>query len=255
MRAEDKEVDGPELERDAERQRQSELEEQDEQELPELSSEEDRSTEHRATVIAAMRLIMRKEHVPVSQLQLPQRELRALEALRAAVEGKDAERDQFVYATDRRDLLEQALAILQPNFVTGDAQHAQLLGSYGDLIEQVGELRHGLLELTDAQDELLHGNEAAEVTKADGDTDDKPDPKPDDTSLTGPERTLPPKPASSLTGPERAQAPKPASSLMGPEVAEAAKPASSLGDPTELAAAAPVPSEKKKPWWRRPFGG
>jgi hypothetical protein len=244
LRAEDKDLDGAELARETERQRKSELEKEDEQKLPELQSEADHHTEHRGQVISVMRAILAREHVVVDQQQLPARELKALEALQAAVEGKDAKLSQFVFASDRRDLLEQALAVLQPNFVTGDEQHAQLLGAHGDLIARVGLLRTGLVELEDSQDDLLMANTEVAITKTDADQDDKPE----DASLTGPERTPEPKKPSTLTGPDVKEPPKPASSLTGPEVKPEPKPASSLGDENDLAEA------QKTPWWKRVLG-
>ena len=261
MRAEEKDLDGADLARETERQRESDLEQQKADELPELQSEPDRDTAHRGPVIAVMRAILDREHVVVENQQLPARELKALQALQAAVEGKDAKLSQFVYASDRRDLLEQALAVLQPNFVTGDEQHAQLLGAYGDLIERVGLLRHGLVELEDAQDDLLVVEGAAVVTKTDADQDDKP--KPGESTLTGPERKAEPKQPSTLTGPEPKQAAQPTSTLTGPEVKEPPKPASSLTGP-ELTPEPAKPSSlgdekdlaeaQKKPWWKRVLG-
>lgn len=276
MRAEDKDVDGRELERDVEKQRESDLEKSDDEELPELQSEADQSTEHRGQLIALVRAIFNREHVVVDNQQLPARELKALEALQAAVEGRDAKLSQFVYANDRRDLLEQALAVLQPNFVSGDEKHAQMLGAYGDLIERVAALREGLVDKEDAQDDLLRANTHLAVTKAEGEQDEPP--KPGDSTLTGPERKEPPKPATTLTGPEVKPEPKPASTLTGPEVKPEPKPASTLtgpelkpeskpatsltgpevkdepaapstlGDPKDLAEA------QKKPWWKRVLG-
>ena len=237
LRAEDKEVDGLELERETERQRQSELEKEDEEELPELQSSEDRDTEHRGQVIAAMRMILEGEHVVVDELRLPARELRALDALKAAVDGKDGKLSQFVYATDRKNLLEQALAVLQPNFVSGDAQHAQLLGTYHDLIEKVADLRSGLVELADAQDEMLHGNTHLAVAKADGDTDDKDDAdgdKPKKSTLAG--------------GPEVKRESTKSTLADGPAAKDEPKGPSTLGDPAEVAAA------QKTPWWKRALG-
>ena len=248
MRAEEKDLDGADLARETERQRESELEKADEQELPELQSEADHDTEHRGQVIALMRAILDREHVVVDQQQLPARELKALEALQAAVEGKDPALSQFVFASDRRDLLEQALAVLQPNFVTGDEQHAQLLGAYGDLIERVGLLRNGLVELEDAQDDLLVTKSSAAVAKTDADQDDKPDTKPGESTLTGPERKPEPKPPTTLIGPEPKPEPKAPSTLTGPEAKPEPKGPSTLGDEADLAEA------QKQPWWKRVLG-
>jgi hypothetical protein len=236
MRAEDKEVDGLELERETERPRESELQKEDEQELPELQSSEHRDTEHRGSVMAAMRAILDRDVVVVDELGLPARELRALEALQAAVEGKDAKLSQFVYATDRKNLLEQALAVLQPNFVTGDAQHAQVLGTYADLIEKVAELRHGLLDLGDAQDDLLHGTPELAKQATDKDDDDT-----DDDADTPTKSTL-------ADGPEVKREVTKSTLADGPAARESPKEPSSLGDPADIAAA------QKTPWWKRVLG-
>jgi hypothetical protein len=249
LRAEDKEVDGLELERETERQRDSELEKADEEELPELQSSPDHTTEHRGQVIAAMRAILDRDHVVVDQLGLPARELRALEALQSAVEGKDTKLSQFVYATDRKNLLEQALAILQPNFVTGDAQHAQVLGTYADLITKVADLRHGLLDLSDAQDELMHAAAAPTVTKADGDKDDDDDDKPKKSTLADGPDVKPEASKSTLAdGPEVKREPAKSMLADGPAVKSEPAGPSTLGDPADLAAA------QKTPWWKRVLG-
>jgi len=247
VRAEDKDVDGRELERDTERQRDTELEKSDDDELPELLPEAEQTLENRGELIHVVRAIFNREHVVVENLALPARELKALEALQAAVEGRDTKLSQFVYASDRRDLLEQALAVLQPNFVTGDEKHAQLLGAYGDVIERVAALREGLVDKEDAQDDLLRANTTVVATKAEGDQDDEP-PKPGESTLTGPERKLPAKLATSLTGPELEEAPKPATTLTGPEVKDEPKGPSTLGDAKDLAEA------QKLPWWKRVLG-
>lgn len=250
MRAEDKEVDGLELEKETERQRESELENEDEEELAELQSSEDRDTEHRGSVMAAMRAILDGDHVIVDELALPARELRALEALQAAVEGKDAKLSQFVYATDRKNLLEQALAVLQPNFVTGNSQHAQVLGTYSELIEKVADLRTGLLDLGDAQDDLLHGTPELAKSAADkDDTDNNADDKPKGSSLTdGPEAKREPTKSTLADGPE-VKREAPVSTLAdGPAAKDEPRGPSSLGDPADIAAA------QKTPWWKRVLG-
>lgn len=277
MRFEDKEVEGPELEHEPEYARENELEEEDEEELPALEADEVLDTRREGEVMNAMRAILERRQIVINDLRLPQRELRALEALQAAVRGRDGTLDQFVYASDRRDLLEQALAILQPALIEGLGQ------PFDDLVHEVADLRHELKDLEDAQDELLEGNERVGAEQDETDSDDKPKPD-DDTSLTGPERAIT-KPATSLTGPEVKEAPKPPSSLAGSELKEAPKPASSLyGDavvekqapssldgpaiadapavPTSLgseedleaASVAEPQKQKTKPWWRRPFG-
>ena len=254
MRAEDKEVDGLDLERETERQRDSELEKEDEQELPELNSVNDRDAEHRGQVITAMRMILDGDHVVVDQLELPARELKALEALKSAVDGKDVKLSQFVYATDRKNLLEQALAVLQPNFVTGDSEHVQLLGSYSDLVEKVADLRNGLVELADSQDDLLHATDKTAMQKADGDKDDPDDKdadddKPNKSTLADVPEVKPEAKKSTLAdGPEAKPETKTSTLADGPAVKDEPAAPTTLGDPAELAAA------QKQPWWKRVLG-
>ena len=248
MRQEDKEVDGFELERQEERKRESELIEEDEEEIHDLDAKPafEREEERTRLVSGAMRKILERDHIVINDLGLSRHEQRALDAFKTAVEGRDQEHHTFVFAEDRRTLLEQALAVLQPDIIGleklgGDA--------FETLVKEVAELRAKLNTLQDSQAEVEHHADKGEKGEA-GDTDDKPDaPKDDDTSLTGPERKIA-KPASSLTsGPEVKEDKKPASSLVGPELKAEPKPPTSLGDPKEIDEAA------KKPWWRRLTGG
>jgi hypothetical protein len=184
-------------------------------------------------------------------LYLPQRETRALEALQAAVTGHDSV-GEFVFADDRRALLEQALAVLQQNVTHGEPEQlAELHAKFDELTAQVGELRARLLSLEDAQEDILE-DKVRWVAEAAADGDDKPKPKPgppEDAALEGPERPAPPKPASTLEGPERPAEPEPPSSLYGDPPAESPRPPSELA--AESAAAA---AEAKPPWWRRLLG-
>jgi hypothetical protein len=242
LRQEDKEVDGFELERAEERKRESELIEEKEDELHELDGQREIARDRSRTdaITGAMQRILRREHIVLGELDLDRRELRALDALKTAVDGRDQELSAFVYAEDRRTLLEQALAVLQPDLVNLE----QLGGEpFRALVQDVAELREQLNDLEDAEEAIAPHERGAGKGEA-GDSDDKPDAADDDASLTGPERKEEPKPPSSLTGPERKDEPKPASSLTGPERKDEPKPPTSLGDPKEIAAAA-------KPWWRR----
>jgi len=250
VRVEDKEVDGLELERE-QRLAQSELDKQDDEELPEVHADQQRdlARTERGALLAALRAILASEHVIVATLQLPAHELRALEALQEAVEGRDGQLDMFVYATDRRGLLEQALAVLQPNLAYDDE-------TYVELVARVGELRRELLHLEEAQDELedRHPKQLAKKPAGEPAEVDPDAPKPASTLSIGPEVEDASKPASTLSvGPEVKDAPKPASTLAaGPEVKEEAKPATSLGDEKEIAAAQAEEMPKaKKSWWKR----
>jgi hypothetical protein len=252
LRAEDKEVDGRELERE-QRLAESELDKGVDEELPEVVADELRvlAPTERGALVAAMREILAGNDIVIDTLHLPAHELHALEALQAAVEGRDG-MHAFVYAEDRSSLLEQALAVLQPNLAYDDE-------TYGELVARVGELRRGLSNLAEAQEEMGGEGEHAELAKKPPESsvpgpDVDPDaPKPPSTLSAGLEIKEPPKPATSLAGPELKDAAKPASTLSaGPEVKEDAAAATSLGDATEIAAAQADETPKvKKPWWKR----
>lgn len=231
MRQEDKEIDGFELERAQELQQKSEKSSEAGDELSELEGESELETERlrdpgRSSVIAtAMRTILDREHIVINNLDLPQRELRALEALKTAVDGRDQALHGFVFADDRRALLEQALAILQPELVDIEAHGSEV---FEDFVQDVTSLRERLGELSRAQFMPVRPKRPAPKGEAPDTDDDKDDQADDDLSLTGPERKIA-KPPSSLTGPERKPEPKPPTTL---------------GDPAEIAAAA-------RPWWKR----
>ncbi len=185
MRSEDKLVDGRDLKLEEE-----ELRAQDEslawrgaerfelgfeQELAELPARvttQHEDKDHRGLVLGAMRAILEGQKVVVALLELPQRELIALEALQSAAQAKDSHLGQFVYATDRRDLLEQALGVLQPSLLTGEFDLAELGGDFEVVTKRVAALRTTLLQKEDAQDELIVGEEAiakAETSASDDD--------------------------------------------------------------------------------------
>jgi hypothetical protein len=246
LRQEDKEVDGPELEQAEERKRENELVEEDEEALLDLDGkpyEMEKEREHGGSVVAAMRHILEGRHIVINDLDLSQRELKALEALKTAKTGKSGDLDKFVYAEDRRTLLEQALAVLQPDLVHLDRD------VFDDVIKEVSDLRTQLNEREDAQEDLSHHTEVEKTSETD--TDDKDDDDDDDKSLDGPARKIE-KPKSSLAdGKEVKPAEKPKSSLAdGKEVAPAAKGPTSLGDVKEIAAA-----EKALPFWKKPSHG
>jgi hypothetical protein len=223
VRAEDKQLEGQDLERE---QRIEASRAHAPEELPAFAGEEVRDVglDHRSRLLEALQLVLAGEQLDLTLLYLPQRETHALEALRTAVGGRDNLGD-FVFAEDRRSLLEQALAVLQQNLTYGEpSQRAALQSKFEALTAQVGELRATLADLEDAQEERDEFHQAAKPGAA-GETDDPAPPKPgaqddatkvSDASLDGPER------------PPRVQAP------------------STLGDPAELAEAA-----AKLPWWKR----
>lgn len=239
MRQEDKEVDGPELEKAEERKRENELIEDKDDELYDLDGkpyEPEQERERSGSVVAAMRMIFEREHIVINDLKLPQRELKALEALNTAVRGKSGDLDKFVYAEDRRALLEQALAVLQPDLVS-----IEKLGEpFEQLMKDVSGLRTQLNDREDAEEEVIHRPEVEKKAETDSeddkdDKDYKDDKDDDDKSLTGPERKVE-KPKSSLAE--------------GKDVKPAEKKATSLGDPKEIEQAA-----KALPFWKKPSNG
>lgn len=240
MRQEDKEVDGPDLERAEERKRANELVKGKGDELYDLDGKPesfDRDGERTSVVIGAVQTILKRERIVIDTLQLDRRELRALEALKTAVEGRDQQINGFVFAEDRQTLLEQALAVLQPDLASVQEEGGK---PFADLMKGVAALRAELSKLFAAQ--VAKGSKPRRKAIAtEGDKDDKPDDDAD-TSLTGPERTID-KPKSSLDGPERAIE-KPPTSLTGPERKPEPKGPTTLGDPAEIAKAA-------TPWWKR----
>jgi hypothetical protein len=268
VRAEEKVVDGPELERDEGKES---LEHEDVEELPVLVDEQvvDRELEHRDQVLAATRAILARGTLVIDTLQLPKRELIALEFLKAAVDGRDRALAKWIYAEDRRDMLEQALAVLEPILEHGDAT---MVGDLDDVRVQVGELRSRLSNLEDAQDELLVEDDGE--VKAETESTDKPE---GDASLDGPERPAEPKKPTTLGGPARPDEPAKPTTLVGPEIRESPK-SSTLGGlalpdepaksttltgpalpdeaakPTTLGDAADIEKAQATPWWRRMFG-
>jgi hypothetical protein len=292
VQLEDKLVDGREAAH-AESQQRADVLEHGENTLPApmVEAVEDAALERRGQLLGAIRMILDRQTLTVSHLRLPQRESRALEALQVASSGKSRDLGQFVYATDRRDMLEQALAVLQPDLTHADDQTArELSAQFADLSARVSELRQALTDLEDSQDELLEGHQKAALEKGDTDSTEanakpKPKPTPSDpdaprpattlvgpevpeparppTTLVGPEVPEPAKPPTTLVGPEVPEPTRPPTTLVGPELAPEAPPATTLVGP-ELAPEAPPASslgdadelaaKAKLPWWRRPFG-
>ncbi len=246
MRLEDKELEGPELERE---QRLETLESETlhgerDKELPEHAGPEvqDLELEHRSRVLDAVQGILARQNLSIPMLYLPQRETRALEALQAAVDGRDRSMNTFVFAEDRGALLEQALAVLQQNLTQGDAGTlAALHSKYEELVGNVAELRDELYGLEDAQDDLLDLDEHQIKSRrgAPDTTDD--DVEPD--SVTGfiasalnalasvaqVEGEQPFR--STLVGPDLPEVEKAPSTLEGPELKVEARTSSLGGDP------------------------
>ncbi|HEX4455026.1 MAG TPA: hypothetical protein VH143_29400 [Kofleriaceae bacterium] len=234
MRFEDRELTGAETDREIEQERQSELERDDERELPAIQPLEvlDDKSEHR--VIDAMRSILDHRSFVINDLALPKRELDALEALKTAVEAKDGQLNRFVYASDRQELLEQALAVLQPKL-------AQDRALFGELLAKVSELRCDLRRLEDAEDELLV-TEVKAVKLVDATEDDDDTPK-ESTLSNGPEVKVADAKSTLSDGPEAKLADAKSTLADGPAAPELEQGPTTLGDLGEIKAA-------EKPWWR-----
>jgi hypothetical protein len=178
----DKEIEGPDLAREQQWE-EAQVERHEEEELPEAVTEtvRDVSFEMRSRMFDALRLILAGEKVNVTLFYLPQREAHALEALQTAVTGNDS-MGEFVYAEDRKALLEQSLAVLQQNLTYGDTEQiSELQSKFDSMSTQVGDLRDTLSVKEDAQEDLeeWHNARMLEHGTADaGDKDDKPDAKP-----------------------------------------------------------------------------
>ena len=239
MRAEEKELEGPDLERA--QGLKTEIE-QGEDELPVLASEEvhDAELAHRGRLFDAIRLILAREQVTVSLLQLPQRETHALEFLQTAVSGRDVHLGRFVYAEDRGSMLEQALAVLQQNLTHGSpAELAELHGKFDGMSSQIAELRAELHNLDEAQDDQFEQRHH-EATSTATEAADKPEL---DESVTGFIASALEALAgvagidaagmrvSTLGGSERPEKPRAPTTLAGAEPVAVAKPASSLDGP------------------------
>lgn len=222
MRAEERELEGQDLERE------QGLEEEvaHEEELPVLAGDEVRDLElaHRSVLFDALRLVLDGAQINISTLYLPARETAALEALRTAVEGHDSV-GEFVFAEDRSALFEQALAVLQQNVTHSDpAQLAELHAKFDAMTERVATLREQLLNLSDAQEEIFHEYRPVAKT-AEDETEDKP---------------------------------AEAEAATEPAVEGEAKPSTLVGE--ALPEREPVPTttgfedDDKRPWWSKPFG-
>jgi hypothetical protein len=250
----------------AESQQREELREhQDKLPGPEAEAVRDATLERRAQLLGVIRMILDRQNLEIGGLRMPPREARALEALQAAVEGRSTHLNEFLYASDRRDLLEGALAALQPDLTHADDLSArELQAQFADLTGRVAELREALGDLEDAQDELLEDPQKKALEAIQGppkpkpvpsDPDaprpattltgpDLPEPAPPATTLTGPEPPAPPRPATTLTGPDLPVPPRLATTLIGPDLPEprdAPRPMTTLTGP-DLPEPPPAPS-------------
>jgi hypothetical protein len=256
VRAEEKQVDGPEIQRAEQKES---LLDREEKELQQgIANERPVDHERDTQLVATMKGILEKRPIAVRELGLPPRETQALEMLQNAVNGRHVRTDRFTYAEDRRSMLEQALAILQPNLTSS---HTSIVDSVRteveQLVGQVHDLRIYLMNLEDSQEDLHEGvrQEKFASPAGAGDTADKPKPTDEDgtptkSSLTdGPEAKRSEKKSSLSDGPDAKRESTKSSLSDGPEATRADKPTDIWVDPDP-----DEPGKPKKPWWRRVLG-
>lgn len=119
--------------------------------------------------------IFRKDLRPLDGLTgFSAAEMKALRYFEAAVKGRDVKSSQLVYAEDREDLLEQALAVLYPTLSHGMEDSAlQLREQHDDLVDRVTLLREEIASKEDAQEDVIEARQRVlEADKADDDKDD-----------------------------------------------------------------------------------
>jgi hypothetical protein len=252
VRAEEKQVEGQVVEREIGLEQSPE-----QQELPEIGGDELRDVERAdgTTLLDAMRQILANNPLSIDELALPARELKALDALQKAVTGK-SETQLFVFAEDRKSMLEQALAVLQPNLTASGktSELAEMRDSLDQMTKRVAALRRKLTNLFDAQDELMADEKDRVLAATAAETEDKPGDKPAKPSDPdaprpastvegpGPEVEWKEKPISVDKGPEAKREEHPSTLSKGADVTREDKP-TTLGDPKEIAAG--------PPWWQR----
>lgn len=207
---------------------------------------------HHDDVLAVVKAIFeeRTESMPaLDELELSVQEKSALAALQTAYTGRETRYNTFVYAEQRRELLEQALAALQPMLALDVSASAELRDTYERMVEQVTELRENLLNLEDSQDDEVlmrealkkEEQESADADQGDGDRDADADAASGE--KTGEKKSAlfdgpaaPDKVAARSTLSEGPAVPEPAaekSSLFdGPAVPDKVDAPSSLGDPS-----------------------
>ncbi len=101
---------------------------------------------------------------------LSEEERDGIDAMESAVIGRDRKADQIIYAEDRLDLLNRALAVLQPTLAVALLPELeQLRDQFDSLVERVGDLRDHLEQLDGAQEEIF------EQDREEAQGDDAPD--------------------------------------------------------------------------------
>ena len=157
-------------------QHEEEFEREQAESYDEAVAEQLGSRAHHDDILAVIRAIVEHQPLELETLQLAEQERSALDALRTAFEGRDARYNGFVFAEQRRELLEQALAALQPVLAMDISRIPELHENYDRIVAEVTELRERLVNLEDAQDdERVHAVESKKEEPKDGDDGDKGD--------------------------------------------------------------------------------
>ncbi len=180
MRVED-EIIGAELEEAHDQdqievlEREEEVEESDEEVA--VTAAHDSESAHYLEIAAIVRSLLEGDEVSLGDLEVSDDQLVALRALAAAAHGHTEGSAQLIYAEDRLQLLNDALAALGPTLaMTLDPMLDGTRDLYDELVAEVSELRDRLLSLEDAQEEVFHHDEV----KAGGDEADDDDAEAED---------------------------------------------------------------------------
>jgi hypothetical protein len=246
----DEKID-PLLELEVQKDQVEELE-KEEQPDPVVAQEVDTSSVHFHELGAFIEALLQGDETDLEELEwLSDMERDALELLRHAIDGR-RDSGALIYAEDRLEMLNLALAALQPALARGfETQAAVAQDLYRTLVEDIGEFQKSLESLSDAQEELLLREQLERMRE--GERPGKPKPKPIDQGEVGdnrpsqlatggpaaPDRAPPP---SLLAGPGPAvEKPAPPSALAsgGPAAPDFVTP------PSTLAAGGPAAPDKK----------
>jgi len=142
----------------------------------------DLAAEHFRSVFTAVSAIFRGATVDLDTLTagLSADERAAIAMLHEAIEGRDPNTQQLVYAEQRLAMLNQVLAVLQPTLAQALAPALDdLRGEYDVLVEEVHTLRDRLENLDSAQEEIFEQDRKKEEEEG------KPEPPPEDEGKPG----------------------------------------------------------------------
>jgi hypothetical protein len=136
----------------------------------------------RADMFTLMREIL-DGNTHTHQANLAPLHQKAIDLLQGAVSGRHPRDQTFIFAEDRRMMLEQSLAALQPMLAMGQfsmsLEAASLTDSFQRLVGDVNSLRHTLSKLEATQEEV-EAKPVAKLAKSDSDDDEEDDDAADD---------------------------------------------------------------------------